>query len=124
VELGFAESRRHERGEDRAVPLPLVTESILLQTLLPNAIKQPTRVLRGGDGRTADKVFAEVESRSSLDGSHGGEGLSSVCGKRMGILGIEQNEIRMEIAQNAMDEQPGCPLLRISCNYGLARFTP
>ena len=47
-----------------------------------------------------------------------------VSGKRIGIPSIEHHEIRVEIAQNAMDEQPGCLLLRVSCNHGLARFAP
>ena len=97
---------------------------ILIQILLRNAIEQPTRVLRRSDRRAADKVFAEVESRLSLDGSHGGEGLGGVSGKCIGVPGIDQNEIRVEIAQNAMHEQPRYLLLRVSCNNGLSRFAP
>ena len=41
-----------------------------------------------------------------------------------GVPGIEQNEIRVEIAQNAMHEQPRYLLLRVSCNNGLSRFAP
>ena len=111
-------------GAENRPCLAAVQSKILIQTLLRNAIEQPARVLRRSDRRAAGKVFAEVESRPSLDGSHGGEGLCSVSGKRIGVLGIEHHEIRVEIAQNAMDEQPGWLLPRVSCNHGLARFAP
>ena len=64
----------------------------------------------------AGKVFAEVESRPSLDGSHCGEAWCCVSGKRIGVPSIEYHEIRVKIAQNAMDKQPGRLLPRVSCN--------